>query len=100
MMSIKCINSIATTEQYTGPQWCSGGMSTQLVSNINNNIQYSILVVHQEFVFALYICEGFLNYIAKSIRVVPPFATTTASTPLGRRSTRFRSVFLGILDHS
>ena len=32
--------------------------------------------------------------------VGPPFAAITASTLLGRLSTRFRSVFMGLLDHS
>ncbi|XP_058230352.1 uncharacterized protein LOC131343021 isoform X2 [Hemibagrus wyckioides] len=32
--------------------------------------------------------------------VSPPFAAITASTLLGRLSTRFRSVFMGIFDHS
>uniref|UniRef100_A0A3P8S0T8 Uncharacterized protein n=1 Tax=Amphiprion percula TaxID=161767 RepID=A0A3P8S0T8_AMPPE len=32
--------------------------------------------------------------------VGPPFAARTASTLLGRLSTRFRSVFMGIIDHS
>ena len=32
--------------------------------------------------------------------VGPPFAAITASTLLGRLSTRFRSVFMGIFDHS
>lgn len=36
---VKCINIIATIEQYNGPQWCCGGMNTPLVSNINKNIQ-------------------------------------------------------------
>lgn len=35
----KCINIIATVEQYKGPQWCCGGMNAPLVSNINKNIQ-------------------------------------------------------------
>ena len=30
----------------------------------------------------------------------PPFAVITASTLLGKLSTRFRSVFMGIFDHS
>lgn len=30
-MSIKCINIIATIEQYNGPQWCHGGMNAPLV---------------------------------------------------------------------
>ncbi|XP_058258308.1 uncharacterized protein LOC131361290 isoform X2 [Hemibagrus wyckioides] len=55
--------------------------------------------------FSIRISLGQLGSGVKNIRLVqydvgPPFAAITASTLLGRLSTRFRSVFMGIFDHS
>lgn len=54
----KCIDIIATIEQYNGPQWCHSGMNALLVSNINN-IQYTVFNTSgtsKVCIVALYIC--------------------------------------------